>query len=542
METKSKLRVLLVDDEADSLLPSLAQHLGPLGFTFVKETIAEHALQAILDSQADAVLLDLHFPGDELREDGRTTGGALLASIRQRFDELPIVVFTTRLDDADIPREEFLEQPHWRFAKPDFIVDRDWARALDRALRQAIQAAKLGQGSSPQDLGFVVGSTKAMQEVVKQVRIAAQSALSVLIYGETGTGKQGVAEAIHMLSARKGKFEQINCSSVHEETLEARLFGHERGAFTGANMARAGVFEIADGGTVFLDEIQRMPRALQEKLKKVIEDGRIRRMGQTGGDRQVDVRLIVATNHSLSELVADELLLEDLAHRFAVLLISLPPLRQRLDDLPELFTLLIDRANAQTGNFVKKVLRPETFEKLRSHSWPGNVRELEHTLVRAVAQTTSNVLMPEDITFVDIAPRRVGQAASLSTLQTTDARAEAGTPSESRPIASGESLPTPAVEKCIDRDEQAVVALADKLESLPIDRRYIFLLNQTDGALRGEVLAEFVRRLRVRTGSKVRHKQLAAELDSLINGQKDFERIRQFVNTCWKLTELECNQ
>lgn len=542
MNSSAKLRILLVDDEADSLLPTLVQHMSSLGFTFLKESLAEHALERIGDSQADAVLLDLHFPGDERREDGRTTGGTLLTRIRQQFNDLAVVVFTTRLDDADIPLEEFVEQPHGRFAKPDFSVDRNWAQALDRALRQAIQAAKLARSAAPHDLGFVVGHTKEMQEVVKQVRIAAQNALGVLIYGETGTGKQGVAEAIHRLSGRNGRFEQISCSAIHEETLEARLFGHERGAFTGATVSRPGLFEIADGGTVFLDEIQRMPRVLQEKLKKVIEDGRVQRMGQTTADRQVDVRLIVATNHSLSDLVADELLMDDLAHRFAVLLISLPSLRQHLGDLPELFSVFIERANAQTGKDVKKALRPETLEKLRSHSWPGNIRELEHTIVRAVAQTTSNVLMPEDITFVDLEPKQAGRSKNTSPPHAEIAPEEANTAYGPPSTADEKSSRAATLDLGVGHEKQAVLALADKLESLPVDSRYVFLLNQTDGTLRCQVLAEFVRRLRVRTGRKVRHKQLAAELDSLANGQRDLERIRQFVNTCWKLTELECNQ
>ena len=189
------VRVLLIDDEADSLLPPLAQDLEPMGFSFEKESSASRALQSVERARPDVILLDLHFPGDE-RLALRTTGGKLLAEIRSRFSATPVVVFSTRLDDVDIPLENFDEQPHAWFAKPAFEQDQTWPIELAALLRNAIDSAKLNDAELRDQLAFVVGKTDAMRRVAASVRSAARNSLNVLIYGETGTGKQLVAEAI----------------------------------------------------------------------------------------------------------------------------------------------------------------------------------------------------------------------------------------------------------------------------------------------------------------------------------------------------------
>lgn len=503
------VRVLLIDDEANTLLPPLAQALEPMGFEFHKESSGAQALQSVASISPDVILLDLHFPGDDHSKDGRTTGGRLLTEIRQQFESIPIVVFTTRLDDVDIPLETFDEQFDGCFAKPDFRSDKQWVPALARAMRDAIEMASTDRNPDADDLGFLAGLGKEMRMATGKIRTAARNDLTVLIYGETGTGKQLAAEAIHKLSGRTGRFEHYNCSGAHPETLDSKLFGHEKGAFTGAHAATPGLFELADKGTLFLDEIQGMPIELQNKLMTVIENGLVRRMGATA-DKQVDVRLIVATNHNLSDLAAEGVLRVDLAYRFAQFPIHLPPLRQRMADLSEFFRFFVNSANAKLGKSVLNLLRPETRDKLLAHSWPGNIRELESTILRAVANTRSSVLLPGDIEFVHIARRESeGLAHNSQEPATTSAPAPSDVVAPSVPPA---------------------FFLTDLLETKPIAERYDFLKNQRDVNLRREILSEFICRLRRRAGERVTHKILAAELDPLTNGFKDLDKIRQFLS------------
>lgn len=517
------VRVLLIDDEAESLLPVLAQNVGPLGFELTSEADSGRALDVIAAQGPELVLLDLHFPGDDLRPDNRTTGGELLTRIRRQFPELAVVVFTSRLEDSDIPVEEFDAQPHAQVGKPNFRQV-GWASELADRLRDALRYAKLMEESNGLDLGFHVGITERMRQVEARARVAATNKLNVLIFGETGTGKDLLAKAIHRLSGRKGRFEHVNCSGMHEESLEAQLFGHERGAYTGASAARAGLFELADGGTLFLDEIQSMPMSLQNRLMLVLETGRIRRMG-ANDDRVVDVRIIVATNHSLSDLVADGVLRQDLAHRFTVFPINLPPLRDRLDDLPALFELLLEKANSSCGRNVRKTLRPETLNKLKSHGWPGNIRELENTITRGVALTRASILLPQDIEFDEISSRRTEPTYIRSD--------EVNQPVELSATTKEDVSPTEI--------DQMVSVLTNQLVSLPVDERYPFLLDQGQ-QFQIQILTEFVCRLQRKTGKKITHKFLAAELDPLKNGQSDFDKVRQFVCSRIKLTQLECNQ
>ena len=515
-----RIKVLLIDDEADSLFPILAQHLNSLGFELSKEPDAIRTLAAIQANDPHVILLDLHFPGDESRGDGRTAGGALLTEIRQKFTSIPVVVFTTRLDDVDIPLEAFDEQPHGYFAKPNFANDTGWAERLAQAMRDAIDTARSAHAPDESGLGFVVGQTKEMLDAVARVRTAARNALTVLIYGETGSGKQLAAEAIHNLSGRSGRFEHYNCSGAHIETLDSTLFGHVRGAFTGAIDTKPGLFELADNGTLFLDEFQDIPMMVQNKLMTVVEGGAFRPMGDKN-NKKVDVRLILATNYNLSDLVADGVLREDLAYRLGVSLIFLPPLRQRMSDIPQLFKIFVGKANEATGRLVLPTLRRETQHKLEKHNWPGNIRELEATILRAVAQTSSNVLLPEDIEFLPIGRFRPAGQAAASTLSST------------APQSATQMGVVPA---------SLTTTLTDHLESLEKRARYSFVKGH-GRELQKDIVVEFTRRLRDRTGKRITHKALAAELDPLDNPERDLNKIRQFLHACGvQLTQLECNQ
>lgn len=273
----------------------------------------------------------------------------------------------------------------------------------------------------------IVGGGPAMLEVLGQVRQAAETIIPVLITGETGTGKELVARSIHEGSARaSGVFVPINCSALPEALLESELFGHRRGAFTGAQQDRAGLFEAAKGGTVFLDEVGELPLAMQPKLLRFLQDGEIRRVGDVE-PRHVDVRVISATNRNLKAEIERETFREDLYFRLSTFTIELPPLRRRREDVP----LLAERLLRNQSDLQKKRVRgiePAALEALAAYDWPGNVRELENELARAVA-----VLHDGDrITTSTLSPRISG-AGSGAASESDSSDASASSSAEDHP-------------------------------------------------------------------------------------------------------------
>ncbi len=242
----------------------------------------------------------------------------------------------------------------------------------------------------------MIGVSRALQEVFKRVGRVARSDAPVLIAGESGTGKELVAKAIHEYSPRRQKeMITINCGAIPENLLESELFGHEKGSFTGAIARRAGRFEQADGGTLFLDEIGDMPLTIQVKLLRVLQDGSFSRVG-ANETLTTDVRIIAATHRNLTHEVAAGRFREDLYYRLNVVEIRIPPLRDRLEDIPLLAEYFLQRITKQNG-MARIRLTAEAINTLQTHSWPGNVRELENTIARACALTSSNILLPADI-------------------------------------------------------------------------------------------------------------------------------------------------
>ncbi len=528
------IKILLVDDEADTLLPLLAMWLEPRGFAISGLSEPLRTQQVIANVQPDLVLLDLNFPGDDLLRDGSTTGGRLLGEIRKAFPNLPVMLFTTTLDDLDRPVEGFCEQPHARFAKPDFGRQRGWADSLDREMREAIRAAAFAREHAQRALGFVVGETPAMAEVARQVRLAAGNRLGVLIYGEPGTGKQTTAQAIHRLSGRRGPFIKLDCAALDPATLEAQLFGTSA-ASVESSARQPGLLEKAEHGTLFLDQIHRLPLPVQDRLKAFIDSGGTLPAAAGGPGVPLDVRFIAATQHDLAALADDDYLLPDLGYRIAVTLVALPPLRERLVDLPDLFAVLLEKARAQLGRNVLPTLRPETLETLKRHPWPGNVRELESTLLRAVASTTSNVLLPEDVVFSPLSQAQ-RRPALLSPLPSTELD-QVG-----HEVAA-------EIEEDLAQLREAAAGLVGRIWALPINQRYQVVLD-TQGALRRELLTEFVRQLREKLRRKVRHKDLLSELDPIAEAaevqpdewKRALDRVRQTINKSIRLTDLDFNQ
>jgi len=278
--------------------------------------------------------------------------------------------------------------------QPEFLADIQFAGLTDdyfgRLVRVSLRRETL---ASRQDVGYrnLIGSSPAMREVFRKIRLYGPSDAAVIITGETGAGKELVAQALHEESARySGSFAALNCTAISEQLLESELFGHERGAFTGAVREHRGYFERADGGTLFLDEIGDMPLHTQSKLLRVLEDGRVQRVG---GEKshQVDVRVIGATNVPLEQAVAENRFRADLYHRLAVLRIHLPPLRERVDDIPLLAEMFLQEFNDKYNKGVRR-LTGEAIRLLQAYLWPGNVRELRNVLERVVVEAETEAI------------------------------------------------------------------------------------------------------------------------------------------------------
>lgn len=422
-----RLRVLLADDEAALWLPLLEIQLRKAGIEVLTEEDAGKVLSRLERDRPDALLLDVLFPG--ARGDQKPLGREILPRIIEAHPELPVVMFTTTLaDDAfqlgtrDFPGAAFV------FSKSAF--HEEWTEAHDpyadlaTCLRNVIADARQ-RATLDTQMGFVIGRTAAMRELAAALVKVALTDLPVLVCGESGTGKELVATSLHALSSRHERpFVKLNCGALSDETLESALFGHEKGAFTGATEMRKGHFEAADGGTLFLDEVQTMSARLQQSLLRALQEGIIRRMGSTT-ERRVDVRVIAATNEDLEEKATQGTFRSDLYYRLNRIRLNLPPLRERKEDIGELFVRFVNEANLKLGKSVSPQCRQDLLELLESHGWPGNVRELQSAVETAVALSNANLLTPED--FPLLAQRR-----SLGGGQTEDS----GSPSRTGAVES----------------------------------------------------------------------------------------------------------
>jgi DNA-binding NtrC family response regulator len=349
----------------------------------------EAAVEAIKEEPFDILLTDLRMTGMD--------GLEVLRQAKRLRPEMEVVVMTayatvktavTAMKEGAI---DYLAKP---FDKDELVLTVE--RALERChLRQQNQQLReLVQGES--SLGNIVGKSAPMQTMYDRIRRALPLTTTVLLLGESGTGKELVARHIHFSGPRKDMpFIVVNCAAIPDTLIESELFGHEKGAFTGAETARAGKFEVANKGTIFLDEIGDMQLDAQAKLLRVLQDGRVERVGATEG-RQVDVRVIAATNRDLKERVAVGEFREDLYFRLEVLPIQLPPLRERVDDLP----ILISHFRDKLGKKLEKqapTLTPDALEAFRRYRWPGNVRELENTLEQLYILTDSATIGVDDL-------------------------------------------------------------------------------------------------------------------------------------------------
>ncbi|MEJ5368658.1 MAG: sigma-54 dependent transcriptional regulator [Bryobacteraceae bacterium] len=389
--------VLVVDDEVNQRT-ALASMLEAWGYSAATAADGAEALDRLRDFPADVIITDLMMPGMD--------GAELLRRLKEQGNAPPAIVLTAfgNIETAirmvhDLGAFWFLEKPLQTGALR-LLLERAVAQ---RRLAQYSESLER-QLSSRGILGDLVGNSPQMQEIFSLIRQVAPTSATVLITGESGTGKELAARALHRLSPRRdAPFVAINCAAMPETLIESELFGHEKGAFTGAVERRRGCFELAHTGTLLLDEIGEMPLSTQAKLLRVLEERRVRRLG---GSREidVDVRLLAASNRRLEEEVRAGRFREDLYFRLQVFEIRMPPLRERLSDLPLLCESIIDELNRRHQCAVEG-LSPSALEALRAHPWPGNVRELRNALERAVILAGSGLLEPRHFLFLSPQPR-----------------------------------------------------------------------------------------------------------------------------------------
>jgi len=370
------IRVLVVDDDGEQR-DAVSAMVSAKGYLPEQAQNGEEALEKLGAGSFNAIVTDLFMPVLD--------GAQLLRTLLERGDLTPAIVLTGFGDIShavsivhDLRAFWFLEKP----VQPPILH-----ALLERAIRHeslAREAAMLQrQAGYHGTLLDMVGESQAMQQVFALIQRVAPSGASVLVSGESGTGKELAARAIHKLSPRAGgPFVAINCAALPEHLIESELFGHERGAFTGAMARRIGCFEQAHRGTLFLDEITEMPVGTQAKLLRVLQDGKIRRLGGTS-ETLIDVRIVAATNRQPEKAILEKQLREDLYYRLNVFQISLPALRHRKEDLPTLADALIREMNAKHDCKVDAI-DSEVLARLILHSWPGNVRELRNVLERMV--------------------------------------------------------------------------------------------------------------------------------------------------------------
>jgi DNA-binding NtrC family response regulator len=371
-----RLKVLIVDDEA-SQRSGLAAMVSAWGMT--PETAAEgnEALEKLNQFAADVILTDLNMPGLD--------GFGFLQRLREAGDMPPTIVLTAYGNIETAVKAVHELGAYWFLEKPiqpstlEVLIHRAGTHAVLRSEKRVLERNLVYKGS----LGEMVGMSPQMQEIFALLQQAGPSKACVLITGESGTGKELVARTLHTLSPRRqGPFVAINCAALPETLIESELFGHEKGSFTGASERRAGCFELAQHGTLLLDEIGEMPMLTQAKLLRILEDSKARRLGGRT-EFEVDVRVVAATNKTPEEAVGGGHLREDLFYRLNVFHIHLPPLRERKEDIPAMVETLIRDMNRKHGCRVTEV-SAEVLECLHRHRWPGNVRELRNVLERAV--------------------------------------------------------------------------------------------------------------------------------------------------------------
>jgi DNA-binding NtrC family response regulator len=398
-------RVLIVEDE-DATRAGLAELVRTWGFVTEAAANGEDALRLVTTFRPSIIVTDMVMP--------KMDGMSLLKALKDEVDQLKVILLTaqgsveTAVEALKLGAADYLTKPvdtQKLKLLLSSIAELNAQKRENEALRRQLRE----KGS----FGRIVGNSPKMRKIYQVIEQAAPTPASVLIIGESGTGKELVAQTIHQVSPRaESPFVAINCAAIPETLLESEIFGHERGAFTGAVDRRAGCFELADRGTLFLDEIAEMVPVTQVKLLRVLQERRFRRLGGRV-EQDVDVRVIAATNQNPVEAIRDGKLRDDLYYRLNVFTIELPPLRDRKEDLPLIIQALLDEFNQRDRRHVQAVT-PEAMRMLELYDWPGNVRELRNVIERATILAKGDFIEPQHLPRFGASPRAVEPPPSPS--------------------------------------------------------------------------------------------------------------------------------
>jgi len=405
-------RILIIEDNK-TMREGMALTLSRSGHKVDSARSGAEGLEILGKHNYDLVITDYRMAGMD--------GLEVLKAIKESCDEVDVAVITAygtvemAVEAMKLGAADYITKPfspdEFRLRVEKILKNRDLSLQNIKLSRQVNYL----QNEIYSHLGEMVGDSPPMKRVYSQIKKVANSTSSVLILGESGTGKELVAGAIHINSSRRaGPFIKVNCAALAEGVLESELFGHEKGAFTGAYRTYHGRFELADGGSLFLDEISEIGPSVQQKLLRVLQEKEFQRVG---GERtlKVDVRLIAATNRDLAQLVAEGKFREDLFFRLHVIPITVPPLRQRKEDIPQLVRHFLKK-NARELGGEPKTLEEEAYKVLQSYDWPGNVRELENVIERAVVLSDGPLIRTEEIEeMIGVGPRLSQQKLSWKT-------------------------------------------------------------------------------------------------------------------------------
>ena len=387
--SSTKATILIVDDEKNALA-SVSRGLKLEGYIALTASSGEEGVEICASKAVDLVLLDIIMPGG-------MNGIETLRKLRQTQPDLNVVMMSAQQDIETAVKAMELGARNY-LVKPKTVSE------ILLAVNPFLELSRLSRENEvlKSQIGVkdeMIGKGEAIQQLRTQIGQVASSDLSVLVTGENGTGKQLVADAIHQQSQRNRKpFISLNCAALPEELIESELFGHERGAFTGAAHQRRGKFELADGGTLFLDEIGDMSLKAQAKVLRVLEYGEIQRLGGSQ-TLHVDVRVIAATNKTLDREIEDGAFRQDLYYRLNVVPISVPALRNRLDDLPSLVLHFVDRFHRDNARSPKTIDR-SAIRVMQSYDWPGNIRELKNIVERLLIMVPREIIVSEDVADV----------------------------------------------------------------------------------------------------------------------------------------------
>lgn len=387
--TSTNSTILIIDDDAE-IRYSLDRVLAPDGHNILTADSGEQGVEVAEKNNPNLIFLDNRMggiSGIETLQHLRTAAPTSLVILMTAYGTTQTAIQAMKHGAFDYVLKPF------DLVKLKDMVAKALKASADAGSSESVTKRLLNQEDFEEG---IVGSGEKMQQVLKTIGQVAASEATVMVTGESGTGKELVARCIHRHSHRSdGPFHAVNCGAIPENLIESELFGHEKGAFTGATEAKAGQFEICHGGTLFLDEIGDMALPTQTKILRAIQEGEIQRVGSTR-IKKVDVRLIAATHKNLESMVQENAFREDLYYRLNVVRIETPPLRSRMEDLPELVDFMLERLNKKFGTGVKEI-STEAMETLKSYQWPGNVRELENALHSASVVSKGKRILAKDL-------------------------------------------------------------------------------------------------------------------------------------------------